>query len=349
MNLREHAILVALAVLAIGCGQQPASSARSAPSPPSKRALIAIADNTTVYLVDLHGREVAQTALSGGEAVGAGGDFAAFVNGITLKALHADGTITTLGSLPGHPSSPVVFSPDGRQWLWATLTGSSSSVLLSSAGQPDRTVAQHSGATDHRALYPFRWTPAGPVYSSGPVGIGGYILFYNGFMPSWLVDPSSAQPTALLAGQCAVADVAADGTAACFNGTSPEIALVITRPNGTTVRTPLPRPQFYQYGAASFRPGGTPATLVVAGSPGLIQQEQYEIDLVDAATGNRRQWAQAGVRPGDGSWAWLPDGSLITYRPSEAAGGDPGVYLLAPNGSLTRLLSSGTPVGVTAG
>src|SRR5215471_3585821 len=225
--------LAALAVLAVGCGQQTVSSAapsppapsrapNAAPTPAPKRVLIAVTDDTTVRLVDLHGQEVAHTALSAGQPVGAGGDFVAFVNGTSLKALHANGTVTTLGSLPGYQSMPVLFSPDGRQWLWATTTfaGSiaSSSVLLSSPGEPDRTVAQHSGATDHRALYPFRWTPAGPVYSSGPVGIGGYILFNTGYSPSWLVDPSTAQSTPLLGGKCAVADVAADGTVACFDG-----------------------------------------------------------------------------------------------------------------------------------
>jgi hypothetical protein len=322
-----------------------------APTSPVKHALVAITDDTAVHLVDLHGHEVAQTALSGGQAVGAGGDFAAFVNGTSLKALHADGTVTTLGSLPDYQSTPVVVSKDGRQWLWATMTfaGStvSSSILLSSAGQPNRTVAEHSGATDRRALYPFRWTPAGPVYSSGPVGIGGYLLFQTGYAPSWLVDPGTAQPTPLLDGKCAVADVGADGTVACFDGAAVPIAVVITRPDGTTVRTSLPRPPFVQYGAASFRPEGAPATLVVAGSPAVGgPQEQYEIDWVDVATGARRQWAQAGLRPGDGSWAWLPDGSLIAYRPSNAGGGDPGVYLLAPNGTATKVFGSGRPVGL---
>jgi len=354
--------LAALAVLAVGCGQQTVSSAapsppapsrapNAAPTPAPKRVLIAVTDDTTVRLVDLHGQEVAHTALSAGQPVGAGGDFVAFVNGTSLKALHANGTVTTLGSLPGYQSMPVLFSPDGRQWLWATTTfaGSiaSSSVLLSSPGEPDRTVAQHSGATDHRALYPFRWTPAGPVYSSGPVGIGGYILFNTGYSPSWLVDPSTAQSTPLLGGKCAVADVAADGTVACFDGAAVPNAVVIVRANGTTVRTPLPRPQFVQYGAASFRPDSTPAALVVAGSPAVGgPQEQYEIDLVDVATGAMRQWAQAGLRPGDGSWAWLPDGSLIAYRPSNATGGDSGVYLLAQDGSATRVFGSGRPVGI---
>jgi len=320
------------------------------PTPLPKRALVAIADDTALHLVDLRGQEVAKTALSGGQPVGAAGDFAAFVDGTSLKALHADGTITTLGSLPGYLSSSVAVSPDGRQWLWATTTITSpisSTVLLSSAGRPDRTVAQHSGATDHRALYPFRWTPAGPVYSSGPSGIGGYILFRMAYSPSWLVDPNTAQPAQLLGGKCAAADVAVDSTVACFDATAVPVALVITRPDGTTVRTPLPGPQFAQYGAASFRPGASPITIVVAGSPAIGgPQEQYEVDVVDVATGARRRWVQSGLRPGDGSWAWLPDGSLIAYRPSNAGGGDPGVFVLAPDGSTTRVFGSGWPVGV---
>jgi hypothetical protein len=54
----------------------------------------------------------------------------------------------------------------------------------------------------------------------------------------------------------------------------------------------------------------------------------------------------AGLRPGGGAWSWLPDGSLLCYRPAGAAGGSPGVYVVAPDGSARQVTSSGIPVGV---
>ena len=42
----------------------------------------------------------------------------------------------------------------------------------------------------------------------------------------------------------------------------------------------------------------------------------------------------------------LPDGSLLTYRPAGAFGGDPGVYVVAPDGSTRKVLPSGTALGV---
>jgi hypothetical protein len=88
--------------------------------------------------------------------------------------------------------------------------------------------------------------------------------------------------------------------------------------------------------------GGSPGKAAAAGGQG----ETYETDLVDVAAAALRPFGQPGLRPGDGQWAWLPNGSLICYRPANAAGGDPGVYIVQIGGGMQQLTPAGRPVCV---
>jgi hypothetical protein len=370
MGMKLHAPLiaaVAAGVVLAGCSQPaarspqgptpspaPTATARPATPAPSTRTLIAVFEDPGVLrLVTLDGQEVARTTTHGWTAAGVASDFVAFVDGSDLKALHADGSVTTLGHMPGTLAGRVVVSPDGRRWLWSTSTSTSSGtivssrVVLSAMGQSDRTVAQENTTVEPRVLRPYRWTPGGAVYENGAVGIGGYILFDASTGPTWRVPDGEGSPSPVGSATCHLADVAADGTSACFDPQvdGAPVLLRISSPEGGTATARLPRPAFTQYGAASFQPGNPARTLVVAGSPSVGgTQERYQTDLVDVATGAMRPFGPADMRPGDGAWTWLADGSLVEYRPVNTHG-DPGVYVVAPDGSARKVVGSGTPVG----
>src|SRR5262249_57989985 len=99
---------------------------------------------------------------------------------------------------------------------------------------------------------------------------------------------------------------------------------------------------------AEGRAGRRSAT---AGAPGECAspggQERFQSALVDVRAGTLRPFGPAGLRPGDGDWSWLTDGSLMAYHP--ALDGEGGVYVIAPNGSATKVFRSGGPVGVITG
>jgi len=99
----------------------------------------------------------------------------------------------------------------------------------------------------------------------------------------------------------------------------------------------------------SFRPGPRASVLTIAGATGAGAdggQERFETDLLDLQSGTLHPFGPAGLRPGDGSWAWLSNGSLLSWRPAGAYGGDPGVYLVAQEGTAMRIFASGRPIGV---
>ena len=101
--------------------------------------------------------------------------------------------------------------------------------------------------------------------------------------------------------------------------------------------------------AVSFAPGSVATTVVVGGATSAgPPSERYETDLLDIGSRTLRQFGPAGLRPVDGPWSWLPDGSLLAYRPAGAFGGDPGIYVVAPDGSAKKVLSAGTALGVIA-
>ena len=142
-----------------------------------------------------------------------------------------------------------------------------------------------------------------------------------------------------------------DGTIGCFRH-GDTTSLDVLSPGGHIVEMPLSRPEFLHYGALSFKPGSEARMLVLGGATGVGAdgaKEQYQTYLVDASVRTMKPFGPVGLRPGDGSWSWLSNGSLIAYLPVGAAGGDPGVYLISKGGSTNRVFASGTPVGVLNG
>lgn len=366
--MRTPLLLLTLGVALAACGQTPAAiPAASRPLPPSssvppattptpapERALIAVADGsgTTLALYTLDGSQVAHVTLSPSQhsgSAGVGGGMLTFVDGGVLKGMTPDGTVLTLGPLTGWNGGRAVVGPDGQHWMWAvysadSASGSTSSKLvLGRAGAPDRVVA--SQTVVGRTFMPLRWTAVGPTYQSMPMGIGGYILFGDSAMgPSYRFDPDTGRVSPVVDGSCDLADLATDGTIACFRLADHTLAVLV--PDGhSPFAVTLPTPAFNQEGALTFAPGPTATTLVVGGATGAgPAEERYQTDLLDIASRTLRPFGPAGLRPAPDPW--LPDGSLVAYRPAGAYGGDPGIYVVAPDGTARRVLPSGTPIGV---
>ncbi len=342
---------------------QPAPTQTPATSPLT--SLIAVADEggdgrITLSLSSLDGHQLAHTTLAPSapwQGFGVGAGMLTFVDRNELKGLTPSNTVETLGPLAGYTAGPVIVSPDGQHWMWSSSspsgTSTNSKLMLATRGAPDRVVAQETSEQNH--LQPLRWTAAGPTYDRIPMGIGGYILFGDSTRgPSYRFDVVTGQVTPVLTGSnCYLADMAMDGTIACVGGTSQSgVSLVVLSPAGHVVEVPLPRPAFNQEGAIAFAPGSGGTTLVIGGATGAGAdgaQERYETDVLDVGSREMRHLGPAGLRPADGPWSWLPDGSLVAYRPAGAFGGDPGIYAVAPDGTARKVLSSGTPLGVIAG
>jgi hypothetical protein len=364
--MRTSLSLLALAALLAGCageappasrstatapGATPAATAPAAPAP-----LIAVheeggAGPAALSLLRVDGRPVARTERSNPLWFGVGGGMLTFVEDGALLGLTPAGTLERLGQLPGWSGGPVAVAPDGRTWLWsASSGGGGSALMLGGRDGTNRVVARLTSR--ERALQPFRWGAAGPTYQQAATGIGGYILFGDGATgPTFLLDPASGRSTALLDGDaCHLLDVAGDGTMVCLRADPSRVGrtLDVLSPGGHAVEMALPAPAFTQLGAVSFAPGsdrrlvvgGTAAT----GSDGGL--ERYETDVLDSFTRTLHPIGTPGLRPAAGPWNWLPDGSLLAYRPRGASGGEPGVYLIRPDGSTARVSASGTALGV---
>jgi hypothetical protein len=330
--------------------EQAAPSPSASPSSPSALPLLVVVDGDRLKLVGLDGRDVASTTVAGGVGYAvAAGAAAAFVDANQLKSLHRDGSVETLATFAGAGGMPIAVAPGGRQWIWSdnALTGSTtrSSIHLSGTDGSDSVVESLTDPTASRALRPYRWDSGGAVIEHGAVGIGGYILYFGATGDVDLLDPASRTVTPLWSGPCVFQARASDGTIACLSQTDSGIVLKVGRPPGVQISIPLNRARFGQAGAISFKPGPTASLLVIGGARSNPDSEEYYTDLVDVAgDGNIRRFGPDGLRPGNGEWAWLDDGSLIEYGP-----GTPAVtYVVAPDGR-ARQVTAGHPVGVVRG
>jgi len=352
-----------LAVLLAGCGggsggtgSSPSSSATPSSTPLPE--LIVIADYpqsspdttpTLLHLVRLDGTEVNQLTLKAGAVTTTARGSRIFVveQGGVLKALHRDGSVEDLGNL-GTTSldGSTVASPDGNTWLWGTLdTGSQGTVYAGAKGSAPRVIEQSHDPI--RAVRPYSWTQRGPSVEHGALGIGGYILFYTATGPIDLLEPVSGKVTPVNhTTDCSFSDLATNGTIACFPHTTPH-TLSLIADNGQVITVALPADRFAREGAAYFSPNDD--QLVVGGATGAGPgQEQFATDLIKTSHGTARPLGLDGVRPAEGPWAWLSDGSLIVYRPQFASAAS-GVWLVGPSGTVTKLAGTGQPIGVLTG
>jgi hypothetical protein len=359
---RWMGLLVATLVLA-ACGSgstagtSPSGSATPSPSL-SPNTLIVIADfsqsaygttPTVLHLVRPDGTEVNQLTLKAGATTTTARGSRIFVveQDGSLKALHRDGSVEDLGSLGTTLlDGSVVASSDGNTWVWGTTSSGSHGTVFAGAKGAAPRVLEQSDETG-RAVRPYSWTQRGLTIEHGGLGIGGYILFYTATGPIDLVDPVTGTITPINhTSDCSFSDLATSGTIACFpQATMHTLSLIAQGGKVTTVA--LAADRFAREGAAYFSPNGD--QVAVGGATGSGPgKELFATDLVNTGDGTIKPLGLDGVRPADGPWAWLSDGSLIVYRPQVAAAGT-GVWLVGPTGTVTKLAAGGLPIGVLSG
>ena len=351
------------AVLLSACGGSTAkgpsssSSGVAASSPAAARVLIVVSNlepgdtrSATLQLLRPDGTVVQTLSVkAGSELLAAAGSRIFVRSGTALKAIHQDGSVEELGDLGG--SGRFAASPDGKRWMWGTHDGNQGQVHLAGNGLPPRVVAQSN--TQQQTVAPYTWTPAGAFIVDTPVGIGGYILFDQAYGPVKKLDLStfSANPVAHT-DACSFSDMSGDGTIACFGPRQNGYALLLFTPDGKQQTIQLATPRFAMVGDAFFSRDGK--QLAVAGATGAGADghpEQYGTDLVTVADASISRLAIDGVRlPSFLKWqSWLDDGSLLVWRPTRAAGGEAGVFIVSPAGKVTQIAHGGFPIGVMAG
>ena len=352
-----------LALTACGPGTQatPGSTGEPAASPSASAAsqpILVVAGpdvNATAPVITLYrpdGTEVNHFQLSQGSwPLAAAGDRIFIKSGDKLQAVKRDGSVETLVS--PYTGQRFLVNADGTKWIWSTYTYSysgdnfHSQVYLAGDGLQPRVIEDVTDA--HSSLAPVSWTAQGVFIAHRPIGIGGYIPFDFAFGPVDRLDPTTwkAVPDSRT-NSCAFSDEASDGTIACFpfgQGENPR-QLALVRADGSRLTIPLPTPAFNSHGDAFFNPASSAVT--VAGAVREPGNEEFTTDLVTKSDASLIPGSVSGVRPAMGPQSWLPDGSLVLWRPAHAVGGDPGLYVIDPAGHQTFIAVSGMPVGYLA-
>jgi hypothetical protein len=281
---------------------------------------------------------------TGSEVLAAAGDRIFFQSENVLKALHSNGSVETL--LASFSESRLIVNPEGTRWIWRTYQAGGdtvhSQVFLGGDNLSPRVI--EDSTERQRVLEPYSWTAQGVFVEHSPMGIGGYIPFAPAFGPVDRLDPTtwivSADPRT---SACSFSDRAADGTIACFTQTQDSRQLTLVRLDGGKQTIQLAKPIFNLSGDAFFNP--TASRLTVVGAVGTPPAEQFTTELASSTDGSLTPAAEAGVRIAMGPQSWLPDGSLVLWRPQGAAGGSPGLYVAPSTGATTFIPVSGTPVG----
>jgi hypothetical protein len=356
-----------LALVAVSCASPRGAvvhpPTNASPSP-AVQPLVAVLDHpfgsvpNTLRLLRPDGAVVAQATLDpDAEAIAVAGSHVLIAGAGRITEVDGDGTSVPLPTLPGNPDTDLVrglvADPSGTRWMWASVAQGDGSVdsrlyvagdsASPAASSPALLVERRSSGA---ALQPVAWTAGGAVVSEEPLGIGGYVLFRRTFGAASVLDVSTRTLRPLTDAACAFSDLRADGTIACVidgregpHGSGP-VTLRIVTPGRSSVSVALPD-SVQQAGAAFFSPRGD--VLSLGTSPALGEgQERIETDLVDVATGARHAFGPAGVMP----VAWLPDGRLVAVRLPGVAGGDVGMYVIAPDGTATPISPASTVIGV---
>jgi hypothetical protein len=312
------------------------------------------------------GAESGHLNLSAGAHVLAAGAHRIFIVAAdgSFKAMHPDGSVDTLDSAitQGFGQS-VVTAREDKHWTWATNTPSTNPVdtTIKVAGEGSAPRVVLTQAITKGPLEPFAWTPSGIYVNPLPMDAIGYFPFQppviTGLMK--LVNPVTGASTPVPMGDCAFSDASDAGVIACFQyGAKPSLRLIYSP--GNVLDLTLATPRFNYMGDAYFSRDGT--MLTVAGATGVgmpaelsggvqPKPEVYGVDLVRVQDGSIRRFGPTGTRVAMGEESWLPDGKLVLWRPSGAAGGAAGLYVLDPAGSgQGRLIpTTGRPIGFLAG
>ncbi len=367
-------LVLALGLLVAACGTpfaRPSPTPTPAPSPtPTPQPLLAVVDQgtplDTLLLINLNGQPVAQTLISKNAVIaGTTATEVAYEDGGRLEALQSSGQVVNLGSMDGFKGGRVVLSPNGKQWMWSTYNVQGNGQVHSFIYLDDRLVADD--VLQGRFFEPVAWTQRGVVFEQAEMGLGGYQPFDLVTGRTMLLQPQDQsagnppQGTNLTSQGCLYGDLADDGSLVCRMPSGDVVtsteSLQFTLSSADVFSLPLPAAEFMQAGALSFLPstlqtGSTSAGEAVlggatlAGAPTGGQGEDYQTVIVNLATHTLTPLPTPGLRPGAGEWTWLSTTQLITYRPSGAAGGAPGIYIASTSKPSVLLWPQGTPVGL---
>lgn len=356
--------VLGVAGLAGGCGPRgttvvtPAVAPATPPGPASQ--LVAVLDrplgtvSNTLRLVDSAANVAATVPVpADAEAMSAAGEHVLIAGGGRLSVIGRNGSVQQLASIPDDTATDTIAgfiaSPDGHRWLWTSVSQSPDGVAhsrLHLGGDGIATTLLADRFATGRVLRPVAWTRGGPVVADEPLGIGGYILFRREFGPTMLVDTSSGALRPLTGADCALSDLSSDGTVACVRegregpNHSGTVTLRVIGPDGRARDVSLPLGTA-QAGAAFF--SADAGRLSLARSPALGDGPvSIETDTVDVASGTRQRLGPAGLTP----CGWLADGRLLETRSTGTAGGDPGTYAVAADGSALQLAGGSTVVGL---
>src|SRR5207237_1227231 len=134
-------VLAALALSACGSGGSPSSgstpSSSSSVSAAGSQPLIVVAEQaaggfdsgaTTVHLMRRDGTEADRLTIKQHSMVSRAAGSRIFVTGNdgSLKAVHRDGSVESLGSVGTSQPAGFIVSPDGKRWMWQTNDGNTS-------------------------------------------------------------------------------------------------------------------------------------------------------------------------------------------------------------------------------
>jgi hypothetical protein len=362
-------LLAAVLALAACAGQagvpspSPSIATTPTPSPTPDPILVSIDRASPTDTIRMRrmsdGSEVAKTEVPSGSVIaGVGGGRVVWLEaGTVLKAMDTQGKVTPVAQLPAPSAGKIVLSPDGTRWAW-TRTEVSGAQIHSVVYVKDKPVVDSTEAA--RIVQPVEWTARGIVVEHATTGLGGYIPLGDVTGRTELLNPDSGARKALTDEGCLFLDLATDGTFACripARGLWGARTIHIVHADGSKADIDTPVAGHFQYaGAASFRPDLQTQQMVIGGATGSGATgtppgagERYETDVIDLTSNTMRPYGPTGLEPGAGSWAWAPGSWLVSWRPDGAAGGEPGIYLVALTGATHRLAKSGQPVGVIAG
>jgi hypothetical protein len=167
--------------------------------------------------------------------------------------------------------------------------------------------------------------------------------------PVHRLDPTTGQVTAIPESDgCMFADVASDNSIICFPSQG---SVRLYSPTGKITNVTLAKPRFNITDEAFCAPAEAICTVAGATGAGNRMQfpdsntpEQYGTDLIKT-DGAITRFGPDGVDPAMGPQSWLPDGHLVLWRRSLAAGGSPGIYVLDRAGTGPFIPTTGEPVG----
>jgi hypothetical protein len=267
-------------------------------------------------IIDGYGTLVIDGPL-GGRTIGTDGQQIGSNGPVSIVAISADGTLTTLEeNVTGAPS--VIGRDDGQAWAWAVQTnspacGSSTRATLDiyldegSGAKKLATVSFGAGVT---AASLVAWTAAG-IVASGDNECGNFGASTLATSKAILINPSSGAATGLagrIGTDCSFQDIADDGTIACSVGGSAPGIRVVT-PDGKQTKYSIPGLTSLRCmnGGVSLSADASFAAVSVT-CPPAAAAGTTQLVLLDLASGH-----VLGV-PGNDDLAptlWTPDDLLI--------------------------------------